>query len=97
MAIGRTNDEGIDGVIKEDKLGLDMIYVQAKRWGMGTSIGRPEIQKFVGALAGQGAKKGLFITTANFAEKEFLAVDPVYIYVFFTKMDTSLNFKEQSC
>ncbi|HSQ41307.1 MAG TPA: restriction endonuclease [Fibrobacteraceae bacterium] len=69
MAIGKTNDEGIDGVIKEDKLGLDIIYVQAKRWDMGTTIGRPEIQKFVGALAGQGAKKGIFITTARFSRE----------------------------
>jgi len=63
-SIGRTGDEGIDGVIKEDKLGLDVIYVQAKRWE--SVVGRPEIQKFVGALAGQGAKKGVFITTSRF-------------------------------
>ena len=54
-AIGKSGDEGIDGVIKEDKLGLDAIYIQAKRWD--GIVGRPEIQKFVGALAGQGAKK----------------------------------------
>ncbi|MFT3947913.1 MAG: restriction endonuclease [Agriterribacter sp.] len=63
-AIGKSGDEGIDGIIKEDKLGLDVIYVQAKRWE--GSVGRPEIQKFVGALAGQGAKKGIFITTSRF-------------------------------
>ncbi|MEO8231029.1 MAG: restriction endonuclease [Ignavibacteriota bacterium] len=63
-AIGRSGDEGIDGIIKEDKLGLDIIYIQAKRWE--NVVGRPEIQKFVGALAGQGAKKGIFITTAKF-------------------------------
>ena len=63
-AIGRSGDEGIDGIIKEDKLGLDVIYIQAKRWE--GSIGRPEIQKFVGALAGQGAKKGIFITTSRY-------------------------------
>jgi restriction system protein len=62
-----TNDEGIDGIIKEDKLGLDVIYIQAKRWE-GT-ISRPEIQKFVGALAGQRAKKGVFITTSNFSKE----------------------------
>jgi restriction system protein len=61
-----TNDEGIDGIIKEDKLGLDVIYVQAKRWE-GT-VGRPELHKFVGALAGQGAKKGIFITTSSFTK-----------------------------
>jgi restriction system protein len=62
-----TNDEGIDGIIKEDKLGLDVIYVQAKRWE-GT-VGRPELHKFVGALAGQGAKKGIFITTSTFTKE----------------------------
>jgi len=68
-AIGKTNDEGIDGTIKEDKLGLDIIYVQAKRWQPGNVVGRPEIQKFVGALAGQGAKKGIFITTSSFSKE----------------------------
>lgn len=63
-AIGKSGDEGIDGIIKEDKLGLDVIYVQAKRWE--GNVGRPEIQKFVGALAGQGAKKGIFITTSRY-------------------------------
>jgi len=61
-----SNDEGIDGIIKEDKLGLDVIYIQAKRWeGV---VGRPELHKFVGALAGQGAKKGIFITTSTFSK-----------------------------
>lgn len=63
-SIGKTKDEGIDGIIKEDRLGLDVIYIQAKRWE--NPVGRPEIQKFVGALAGQGAKKGIFITTSRF-------------------------------
>jgi restriction system protein len=65
-AIGKSGDEGIDGTIKEDKLGLDIIYIQAKRWKPGNVVGRPELQKFVGALAGQGAKKGIFITTSGF-------------------------------
>lgn len=66
-AIGKRGDEGIDGIIKEDKLGLDVIYIQAKRWeGV---VGRPEIQKFVGALAGQRAKKGVFITTSFFTKE----------------------------
>jgi restriction system protein len=71
-AIGRSGDGGIDGIIKEDKLGLDAIYIQAKRWE-GT-VGRPEIQKFVGALTGQRAKKGLFITTSDFSAdaKEYI-------------------------
>jgi restriction system protein len=67
-AIGGKGDEGIDGTIKEDKLGLDIIYIQAKRWQPGNLVGRPEIQKFVGALAGQGAKKGIFITTSTFTK-----------------------------
>ncbi|MEI8225218.1 MAG: restriction endonuclease [Bacteroidota bacterium] len=74
-AIGKTSDEGIDGTIKEDKLGLDIIYIQAKRWQPGNSVGRPEIQKFVGALAGQGAKKGIFITTSSFT-REALEYQP---------------------
>lgn len=68
-AVGKSGDEGIDGIIKEDKLGLDIIYIQAKRWKPGTVVGRPEIQKFVGALAGQGAKKGIFITTSQFTKE----------------------------
>ncbi|MGB9936195.1 MAG: restriction endonuclease [Methanobacterium sp.] len=64
-AIGKSGDEGIDGIIKEDKLGLDKIYVQAKRWE--NTVSRPEIQKFAGALQGQQAKKGVFITTSNFS------------------------------
>jgi len=63
-AIGRTGDGGIDGVIDEDRLGLDSIYVQAKRWE--GSVGRPDIQKFAGALQGQRATKGIFITTSTF-------------------------------
>lgn len=74
-AIGKSGDEGIDGTIKEDKLGLDTIYIQAKRWQIGNVVGRPEIQKFVGALAGQGAKKGIFITTSSFS-KEALDYSP---------------------
>jgi restriction system protein len=62
--IGQTGDGGIDGIIKEDRLGLDTIFIQAKRW-QGT-VGRPEIQKFVGALQGQRARKGVFITTSSY-------------------------------
>jgi len=60
----KTGDEGIDGVINEDRLGLDVIYIQAKRWK--SNVGRPEIQSFVGALAGKKANKGVFITTSEF-------------------------------
>lgn len=65
-AIKRSGDEGIDGVIKEDHLGLENIYIQAKRWQ--DSVGRPEIQKFAGALQGQRARKGIFITTSTFTK-----------------------------
>jgi restriction system protein len=65
-ALGQTGDEGVDGIIKEDRLGLDVIYLQAKRWD-GT-VGRPEIQRFVGALHGKRARKGVFITTGRFSE-----------------------------
>lgn len=65
-AVGKSGDGGIDGIIKEDRLGLDAIYIQAKRWE-GT-VGRPEIQKFAGALMGHGARKGVFITTSNFSK-----------------------------
>lgn len=62
--VGQSGDGGIDGIIKEDRLGLDTIYIQAKRWQ--GNVGRPEIQKFVGALQGQRARKGVFITTSAF-------------------------------
>ena len=61
----KSADEGIDGVIDQDRLGLDVIYVQAKRWK--DQVGRKEIQSFVGALAGKQANKGVFITTSNFS------------------------------
>ncbi len=66
-AIGKSGDGGIDGIIKEDKLGLDVIYLQAKRWD-GT-IGRPEVQKFAGALQGHRASKGVFITTSCYTKE----------------------------
>lgn len=65
MVVGGGGDEGIDGIIKEDRLGLDYIYVQAKRWQ--STVGRPEIQRFAGALLGQRARKGIFITTSSFS------------------------------
>jgi restriction system protein len=67
QAVGRSGDGGIDGIINEDRLGLDIIYIQAKRWE-GT-VGRPEIQKFAGALQGQRARKGIFITTSSFSRE----------------------------
>jgi restriction system protein len=65
-AIGKSGDEGIDGVIDEDALGLDVVYVQAKRWS-NRSVNRQDIQQFVGALQGKRARKGIFITTSDFA------------------------------
>lgn len=67
QAVGPGADEGIDGVIKEDRLGLETIYLQAKRWQ--ATVGRPEIQKFAGALQGQRARKGIFITTSDFSKE----------------------------
>jgi len=66
-AIGRVSDGGIDGIINEDRLGLDIIYIQAKKWD--NTVGRPEIQKFAGALEGKRAKKGIFITTSQFSSQ----------------------------
>jgi restriction system protein len=74
-SIGQSGDEGIDGIIKEDRLGLDVIYLQAKRWD-GT-VGRPEIQKFVGALHGKRAKKGVFITTGRFSDDAIRYVESI--------------------
>ncbi len=65
--LGRTGDGGIDGMIKEDKLGLDVVFVQAKRWGQ--NVGRPEVQAFAGSLEGARARKGVFITTADFTRE----------------------------
>ena len=67
QAIGHAGDEGIDGIIKEDRLGLDIIYIQAKRWE--NTVGRPEVQRFAGALQGKRARKGVFITTSSFSRE----------------------------
>jgi len=66
-AIGKSGDGGIDGIIKEDKLGLDVVYIQAKRWD-NTPVGRPDVMQFAGALQAQRANKGIFITTSRFTE-----------------------------
>ena len=66
-AIGRSGDGGIDGIIKEDKLGLDVVYIQAKRWDT-NSVGRPDVMQFAGALQAQKASKGIFITTSRFTD-----------------------------
>lgn len=67
QAVGKSGDGGIDGIIKEDRLGLDAIYIQAKKWE--GNVSRPEIQKFAGALQGQRAKKGIFITTSSYSSE----------------------------
>ena len=89
-ATRRTRDGGIDGMIKEDRLGLDVIYVQAKRWE--NTVGRPEIQKFAGALQGQRANKGIFITTSNYSHEaiEYAAVIPTRIILIDGDMLVSL-------
>ena len=66
--LGQSNDGGVDGVIREDKLGLDTIYIQAKRYALDNGVGRPAIQAFVGSLMGFGATKGVFITTSYFSQ-----------------------------
>jgi restriction system protein len=82
QSLGKSGDEGIDGIIKEDRLGLDVIYLQAKRWD--STVGRPEIQRFVGALHGKRAKKGVFITTGIFSNDaiDYVAtIDPKVILI----------------
>lgn len=80
QAIGKSGDEGIDGIINEDKLGLDTIYIQAKRWDENT-VGRPEVMKFVGALGGKHAKKGIFITTSKFSQEALSYVKTLEVKV----------------
>ena len=67
--LGKSGDGGIDGIIDEDRLGLDRIYVQAKRYAAGSVVGRPEVQGFVGSLVGLGANKGVFVTTSAFSKQ----------------------------
>jgi restriction system protein len=73
QAIGRSGDGGIDGVIKEDKLGLDNIYIQAKRWS-DKCVGSPDIDQFAGALSKKKASKGIFITTSTFSKDALASV-----------------------
>jgi restriction system protein len=74
-AVGHAGDGGVDGIIKEDRLGLDAIYIQAKRWE--ATVGRPEIQKFAGVLQGHRARKGVFITTSDFSKEATDFVDRI--------------------
>jgi restriction system protein len=75
--LGRSGDEGLDGVIKQDKLGLDRIYVQAKRYAADRTVGRPDIQGFVGALHGAQADRGVFITTSRFSPDAYSYAEKV--------------------
>ncbi len=72
--IGKSGDGGIDGIINEDALGLDAVYIQAKRYAVDSKVGRPALQAFVGSLTGEGANKGVFVTTSDFSKeaKEYL-------------------------
>ena len=100
-AVGKTGDGGIDGVIDEDRLGLDVIYVQAKRWE--NTVGRPEVQKFAGALQGQRAKKGIFITTSSFSrdaeeyarrlDSRIVLIDGIRLAAFMFDFDVGVNAK----
>lgn len=69
LAVGKSGDGGIDGIIHQDALGLDAIYVQAKRYATGNGVGRPDIQKFVGSMTGESANKGVFVTTSHFSSE----------------------------
>jgi restriction system protein len=89
-ALGRSGDDGLDGIIKEDKLGLDAIYIQAKRWDPAKhKVSRPDVQSFAGSLEGVRARKGVFITTTMFSseahdyvrriEKKIILIDGPYL------------------
>jgi restriction system protein len=76
-AIGGTGDGGIDGVIHQDKLGLDVVYIQAKRYQTTNSVGRPDLQRFIGALSGVSATKGVFVTTSSFSSQAIKYLETV--------------------
>lgn len=90
--LGRTGDGGVDGVINEDVLGLDRVYVQAKRYATGSSVGRPEVQAFIGSLVGLGASKGVFVTTSTFSTQatEFVSRIPQRVILIDGKRLTEL-------
>ena len=90
--LGRTGDGGVDGVINEDILGLDRVYVQAKRYSPGSSVGRPDVQAFIGSLVGLGATKGVFVTTSTFSAQatEFAARIPQRVILIDGKRLTEL-------
>jgi restriction system protein len=90
--LGRSGDGGVDGVINEDVLGLDRVYVQAKRYGPSSSVGRPDVQAFTGSLVGLGATKGVFVTTSTFSQQaaEFAARIPQRVILIDGKRLTEL-------
>ncbi|MDN3712552.1 restriction endonuclease [Paracoccus cavernae] len=69
QAIGKSGDGGIDGVVNEDKLGLDAVYIQAKRYALDNTVGRPALQAFIGSMTGESATKGVFVTTSTFSKE----------------------------
>jgi restriction system protein len=98
----KTGDGGIDGIIKQDELGLDSIYIQAKKWDKDSTVSRPELQKFAGALLGEGATKGVFITTAGFSKSaidyaksvpntKIILIDGLTLAKFMIKHDLSVS------
>jgi restriction system protein len=89
-SIGQSGDEGVDGIIKEDRLGLDVIYLQAKRWH--GPVGRPEIQKFVGALTGKRAKRGVFISAGTFTKEAIGYVSSIEPKVVLIDGDALVNY-----
>ena len=91
-----SGDEGIDGIIHEDKLGFNLIYIQAKRWKPETTIGKPEIQKFAGAMMGPPKiEKGLFITTAKFSQGAKAFADAQHIILVDGKKLTELMIEHE--
>lgn len=104
LALGGSNDGGVDGMIKEDKLGLDRIYIQAKRYQEGAHVGRPEVQAFAGALEGKRAHKGVFITTSHFSigareyvesiQKRIVLIDGTYLAKLMIEHDIGTSVKE---
>lgn len=91
-AVGKSGDGGIDGIIDEDRLGLDMIYIQAKRWQFESKVSRPNIQAFVGALVGKHATKGVFITTSDFTDEAIKFVKEIGTKVVLINGERLANF-----
>ena len=101
--LGQSQDGGVDGVINEDRLGLDVVYIQAKRWE--NSVGRPQVQGFVGSLEGFRARKGVFITTSSFSrpaceyvdgiEKKVILIDGEQLVELMIENDVGVNTEQE--